>query len=105
MTFAKRLVDGLSKTNHHIFRCVMLVNMQIAAGINLQVHQSVTCHQDEHMVEETDARLHVGTTLPIQIDGQRYFRFIRLAYDRSCPHQLFPQAVCFTMQSRIDLMY
>lgn len=65
----------LPQANANILDGVMLVDVEIAFGLNLEVEQTVLGKQLQHVVKEPDSRLNRGTTLSVQIQIQLDLRF------------------------------
>jgi hypothetical protein len=64
---AKGGVDAFTESDAHIFNSVMLVDIQVTDGSQLQVKSAVTGDQIEHVIEEGDAGGDRGFTAAIQI--------------------------------------
>src|SRR5437879_6392403 len=52
---AEGLVEGLAEDDTDIFDGVVLIDVEITAGFELEVEASVMSEEFEHVVEETDA--------------------------------------------------
>lgn len=77
-----RFTDG----DAGIFGRVMLINMQIADGLYLQIDERMFGKLFEHMVEKSDPGRHVIHAAAIEIDGNINRGFVGLAADRSGSH-------------------
>ena len=58
---------GLTQHNAHIFHCVVIIDMGIALGLYVQIHQSVTCNLVQHMFEKGHAGTEFATTTAVQV--------------------------------------
>ena len=56
----QRLVDTLAQGEGGILDGVVLVNMEVALGMNEQVHLPVACYLFEHVVKESQSGLDIG---------------------------------------------
>src|SRR6266571_3923821 len=56
---AQRLAECFAQCNSHVFHRVVLVNIQIAGGFQLQVESAVACEKLQHMIEEADSCGHL----------------------------------------------
>src|SRR5262245_33766976 len=84
---AKRLLHRLSERDADVLGRVVLVDMQVAVGFDLDADARMAGKQVEHMVEETDARRSVGYAGAIEVHAHLDVRFFRLALDRRLAHQ------------------
>jgi hypothetical protein len=62
----ERRRDGFTKSNANVFHGVMLIDVEVAVGHQLQVERAMARKQLEHVIEEPDSRVHVVTTLAIE---------------------------------------
>src|SRR5437660_4199497 len=65
---AQRAVERFAKGNSNILHCVVLVNIQIAFGFQLQVKSAVTGKELQHVIEKT----YTGRDLitPLALNGE-----------------------------------
>src|SRR5258708_19482840 len=64
---AKGFLHGLSKSNPDVFNGVMLVHVEIAAGVQLQIDLTVSRNEFEHVVEESTSRAVARFSMPLTI--------------------------------------
>ena len=78
---AQSLAQGLSERDADILDGVMLVDMQIAFGCDLDIHQRMARQLVEHVVEKADAGRNLARagSLDRELDGN--VGFFRLARD------------------------
>ena len=78
---AQRLAERLAQANAHVLDRVVLVDVQVAGGLDGQIDGGVLGQQRQHVVEEADA----GGDLRLAAAVQRQFQvdvgFRRLAVD------------------------
>lgn len=77
-----RLADG----DTGIFGGMMLVDVQIADRLHLQIDERVARQLLQHMVQKANACGHVIYTTAVEVDLNIYGRFVRLTTDRACTH-------------------
>jgi len=75
------LLQTASKADAHILDRVMLIDMQVAAGLDGQVEQAVSGEQGEHVIEEADARVNLRLACSIQRELQGDLSFRGAAVD------------------------
>jgi hypothetical protein len=61
----------------------MLIDIQIADSLELQIKAAVSRHKFEHVVEKTDAGRNPSFATAVQIQLQAHLGFIRLALNSS----------------------
>ena len=92
----KGFPQGLPERNARILNCVVKINVEVAFGVDLQVEQSMTGKQSQHVIEKRDAGHQFGISLAIndkpQCDGcfgRLPFNFCFPSHDRKqiteCP--------------------
>ena len=59
----------------------MLVDVQVAPGLDAEIEQPVVCKQREHVIEESDARIDLRPAGAVQVQGQFDVRFVGFAGD------------------------
>ena len=52
----KRLVEELSEHDAHILHGVVLINIEVALGFELQIEAAVMGEELQHVIKETDSR-------------------------------------------------
>jgi hypothetical protein len=68
---AERLRDGLAERDPEILHGVMLVDVEVALGIDAEVEHAVARHQFQHVIEKPDAGAHLVGAFAIERDRQR----------------------------------
>src|SRR6185436_19472634 len=63
------LVERLSEGESAVFDRVVLVDMEVAGGMDGEVKDAVFGDVAEHVIEEADARLHFEAAAAIQVEG------------------------------------
>jgi len=86
----KRLTDRLAEHNARIFHRVMLINVQVALGFDLDVDEAVTGDLVEHVIEEADTGLDRSLSRSVKIDGRLDLGFARLARKGGATHGFCP---------------
>src|SRR5882757_5066608 len=66
---AKPLGERLAERDANILDCMMIVDMAIALGPNLDVDQGMARQLIEHVIEKTDASRDIGKARPIEVDA------------------------------------
>ena len=67
---AQGFLYGLTKHDTDIFYSVVLIDVEIAAGIEIHVEGAVACYEFEHVIEETDAGVDVGFSAAVENEMQ-----------------------------------
>jgi len=75
------LIQGSAKTNANVFHCMVLINVQIARRLDVQIKQSMSSEQRQHVIKETDASGNLRFSTAIEIDRQLNLSFSRVAFD------------------------
>ena len=93
---AQRLLDGLAERDSDIFGSVVLVDVQVASGLDGEVDPGVACEEIEHVVEEADPGLDRGRAAAVEIDGNRNVGLLGNSFDLGLAHPCPPrsQAPC-----------
>ena len=78
---AKRVRDSLAERDAEILDGVMLVDVEVARRIDLEIERAVPRHELEHVIEKADAGAHAVAALAVERDGKRDRRFSRLPID------------------------
>ena len=53
-------IKGFSKTDAHVFDGVMVIDIEITTGVEVEVKKPIACERGEHMVEERNAGVDVA---------------------------------------------
>jgi len=77
----ERFLQRFPKGDANIFDGVMLVHVEIAAGLHLQIECAMTRDEFEHVVEEVNACRDAGISTAIEIQLQMNVGFVRFAMD------------------------
>src|SRR4029077_8223557 len=83
---AERLRQRLAERDDHILDRVMIVDMAVAHGPNLDIDKGMTREVIEHMIEETNAGCNIGKARSIEVEADFDARLLRLAYDCALAH-------------------
>jgi len=83
--FAQRLMQGLSHDNPDIFHRVVLVDVDIALGLDRQVEEAVFGEEIQHMVKEPNGSVDLPPPGAIQIPCDTDIRFLRGTVKRGLP--------------------
>ena len=78
---AQRLRQRLAQRDAHVLHRVVVVNVGVALGLDVQIHQPVAGDLVEHVLEEGDAGLEVRLAGAVQIHLQADAGFQRVAGD------------------------
>src|SRR5215472_3139284 len=83
---AKSSSNCLAKRNAHVFYSVVLIYVQVATGIHLQVKSAMTRNEIQHVVEEANSGGNRCLSTPIQIELQPDIRLVRFPMNcrRAC---------------------
>jgi hypothetical protein len=65
---------------------VVIVDMAVALGPNLDIDKGMTRELIEHMIEETNAGCNIGKARPIEVEADLDARLLGLAYDCALAH-------------------
>jgi len=80
---AERLLDRLTERDAHILGGVVVVDVQIALGLDRNVDARVARQEVEHVVEEADTGRDVRDTFAIEIDRDLDVGLLGGALDRT----------------------
>jgi hypothetical protein len=61
---------------------MMLVDMEVAAGLDHEVEEAMACETLKHMVEERHAGLDRAAAAAVEVERYLYLGLARLAFDR-----------------------
>ena len=98
---AERVGNGLAERDAEILDGVVLVDIEIADGRDVQIEAAVARHELEHVVQETNAGLHAVAAPAVERDGESDGRLARASLDHAAPHKTssmaaIPRLVCST---------
>ena len=62
-------LDGGAQDNAHVLDGVVVINLRITVGLNLEVDEGVAAEERQHVVEEGDAGRDFGNPRAVQVDG------------------------------------
>ncbi len=85
---AERLRKELAQDDAHIFHCVMLIDVEIAGGFQLQVEAAVLGEQLQHVIEEADAGGDFVAAAPFERQAPADLRFFRIAFNGRASHRV-----------------
>jgi hypothetical protein len=81
---SERLAQRFPQANPYVFDRVMMIDLRIPFGTQLQVHKTMNSHEGEHVIHERDAGIDLGRTFPIEPEEELYIRLFRFSlYSRS----------------------
>src|SRR5207245_9438507 len=81
---AQRAVERLAQRQRTVFRRVVVVDMEVTLARQRDVEPGVATERLEQMVEETEARLHVGFARAVEGERDRDRRLPGGAADGCC---------------------
>ena len=76
---AKRFAKRLTEANPDILNRMMVVDINIAFCVNVQIELSVLREQIQHMIQERNIRLNLRNPCSIYLERELDIRFIRFA--------------------------
>src|SRR6266508_1245769 len=82
---AHRLLEGLAQADADVFHCVVQVHLEVAFGVHGEIHQAMLGPGLQHVVEEGNARLHLGRTAAVQVELQDDLCLLRVVLDPRLP--------------------
>ena len=83
---AERLRNGFTQSNAEVFDGVMLIDIEITRGADLEIERAVTRHQLEHVVEEADAGTNVVSPFSFDPEPDPDLGLTRLSVDYGTAH-------------------
>ncbi len=92
---AKRLRQRLTQCDPHVLDRMVIIDVAIALGSNLDVDKGMTRELLEHMIEETDPGCNIGKARPVEVEAYLDARLIRLACDCALAHGDLEALSCF----------
>src|ERR1700733_9719640 len=110
-TIAQRIPKGPSDYDSDVFDRVMVVYLQIAAGSDLQIEESVSRKALEHVIEERHARFRLAATGAVELERDSHSSLSRLAFDFRTAFRLHRRQACdwrslvFTLQADFVLLH
>ena len=84
---AERLLDGLAERNADVFGGVVVVDMEIAVGLDRDVDARMPRQQVEHVVEEADTGRNLGHACAVEVDRNLDVGLLGLALDGRRAHE------------------
>jgi len=92
----KRPIESLPQADADIFRRVVIIHLQVTARFDTEVEQSVSGQQSQHVIEKADSRSHLGSTVAVEAQLERDFRFARDTSDHgfSVHMPIIPPGLC-----------
>ena len=81
------LAKRLAERDADILDRMVVVDMQVARGADLQVDQRMARDLVEHMIEKADAGLDIGDAGAVERDADGNFGLFGLARDRGAAHR------------------
>src|SRR5260370_25512688 len=101
---AQGFYDRLAERYAEVLDRVVLVDVKVAFGHDLQVHGSMTRDQVQHVVEKTNARRDIGAAPPIQIQANLDIRLLRRTMNTGASHfQYFSSSFVLCRMMRAPL--
>jgi hypothetical protein len=73
------LKAALGEGDRHVLNRMMFIHVQVAAGLDGQVEQTVVGHMSPKVVVEADAGAHVGIALAVQVERDGHLGLVGLA--------------------------
>ena len=83
---AQRFAHRFAERDAEILDGVVLVHVQIAFGVDLQIHGAVARHQFEHVIEEANAGRDVRAALPSRFRRRRISVSVVVRWMAGAPH-------------------
>src|SRR5271155_5788885 len=110
-TISQRIPKRPPDDDPHVFDRMMVVYVQIAAGGDLQIEESVARKALEHVIEERHARFRVAATGAVELERDSHGSLARLAldfrtafrFDRRQP--CYRRGLFFTLQADFVLLH
>ena len=97
---AKGLGEGLSHSDTHILIGVVVVDMGVARGIDVQIDQTMTADLMQHVVEKRHSGDGVALPRAIEIQPDPHIGFAGDAMDLTCAHgSRAPEALTQSQQT------
>jgi hypothetical protein len=78
---SKGFIQGRTQANADIFHRMMMVDLDVAARGQVQIHKAVGRQQVQHMVHEGDSGIYRAASRAVDIQRDRYVGFIRFSFD------------------------
>jgi hypothetical protein len=76
---AKRLFESLSERDAYVFDRMVIIDVQIAAGADVEIECAVACDLLEHVLEKRDSGIKIRFSSPIEIERDADPGFQRVA--------------------------
>ena len=90
---AERLFHGLPERDADVLGGMMVIDVQVAGGLDGQVDQGVAGQEIEHVVEKADPGRDRCRAAAVEIERDRDVGFVGGAFDRSFAHACLPRAL------------
>src|SRR5204863_9761045 len=78
---------GLAERDPQILDRVVLIDVEIALGVDPQVERPVTRHELEHVIQKPDARANGVSSLTFETKAHGDPRFLRSSIDYGAAHR------------------
>src|SRR5580692_11204144 len=104
-TIAQRIPKRPAHDDPHVFDRVVIIYLQIAAGGDLQIEESVARKAVEHVIEKRHTRLRLAATGAVELERNRNGSLARLALDFRTAFRFHRRQTCdrrglvFTLQA------
>lgn len=72
---AESLHQGLPQDDSYIFRRMMIIDFEIPHGPDFEIEHPVPPEESQHVIEESDPRIHGNATGPVEAERQGDLRF------------------------------
>ena len=95
---AERLRERLAERDADVLDGVVLIDVEVAVGLQLQVEGAVPREQLQHVVEEPDAGLHLVAALALDAQRDVDPGLARVPLDHALPHRISSMA---SMHARV----
>src|SRR5580692_1015413 len=110
-TIAQSIPKRPSDHDADVFDRVMVIYIQIAAGGDLEIEESVSRKALEHVIEERHARFRLAATGAVELERDSHSSLSRLAFDFRTAFRLHRRQACdwrslvFTLQADFVLLH
>ncbi len=86
-------VERFTQRNGGIFDGMVLIDLQVAFHLHREVDRSVARNLFEHVVEESEARGNTAFARSVEVDGNEYRGFRRMAFYRCLSRFRFQETI------------
>jgi hypothetical protein len=80
--FSQSLQNGFAEGDAHVFDGVMLIDIEIATGNDMQIEGAMASDKIEHVIEKADASGNARFGVTVEIQFELDVRLIRFAVNR-----------------------